>query len=59
MRNDDFYHVQKETYFVSFGLLDHIIHVDVNLIEVNVEMDYQRCGLSPCQTNIEANLSKL
>lgn len=47
MRNDDFHH-----------LLDHIIHVDVNLIEVNVEIDYQRCGLSPCQTNIEANLSK-
>lgn len=58
MRNDDFNHVQKEAYFVSFGLLDHIIYVDVNLIEVNVEMDYQRCGLSPCQTNIEANLSK-
>lgn len=57
---DDFYHVKKVTFLVSFGVLDHVIHehVDVNLIEVSIEMDYQQSELSPCQTDIGVNLSK-
>lgn len=52
MRFDDFYHVKKVTFLCrSVYLTMHVIHehVDVNLIEVNIEMDYQQSELSPCQ----------